>query len=213
MACGCSRGREDGTGEAGAELPISQGVDCAPTAFRGNTVLAAMTRALISEFILPPAGNPASRSTATHLPDVRIYYRALLSSSEDLERSTPGCASNLWVDCESACFKGKSGCSSLSRWRVWQSPLTLRLSKGERDLGRVPRAGYGLRRRNSGWRLGSTCGDVPMLRTMSATQTISTYEWRRRTAVKEWSRKKKEALIDGDWERLRLLAQRHSPSA
>jgi len=31
--------------------------------------------------------------------------------------------------------------------------------------------------------------------------------------IKGWSRKKKEALIDGDWERLRLLAQRRSPSA
>ena len=31
--------------------------------------------------------------------------------------------------------------------------------------------------------------------------------------IKGWSRQKKEALIAGDWERLRLLAQRRSPSA
>ena len=31
--------------------------------------------------------------------------------------------------------------------------------------------------------------------------------------LKGWSRKKKEALIAGDWERLHLLAQRRSPSA
>lgn len=31
--------------------------------------------------------------------------------------------------------------------------------------------------------------------------------------LKGWSRKKKEALIAGDWERLRLLAKRRSPSA
>ena len=31
--------------------------------------------------------------------------------------------------------------------------------------------------------------------------------------LKGWSRKKKEALIAGDWERLRLLAQRRSTSA
>ena len=31
--------------------------------------------------------------------------------------------------------------------------------------------------------------------------------------LKGWSRKKKEALIQGDWQRLRLLAQRRSPSA
>ena len=31
--------------------------------------------------------------------------------------------------------------------------------------------------------------------------------------LKGWGRKKKEALIAGDWERLRLLAQRRSTSA
>jgi predicted GIY-YIG superfamily endonuclease len=31
--------------------------------------------------------------------------------------------------------------------------------------------------------------------------------------LKGWSRKKKEALIAADWEQLRLLAQRRSPSA
>ena len=31
--------------------------------------------------------------------------------------------------------------------------------------------------------------------------------------LKGWSRQKKEALIAGDWDRLRLLAQRRSPSA
>ena len=31
--------------------------------------------------------------------------------------------------------------------------------------------------------------------------------------LKGWSRKKKEALIDGDWAQLRRLAQRRSPSA
>ena len=31
--------------------------------------------------------------------------------------------------------------------------------------------------------------------------------------IKGWSRQKKKALIAGDWERLRLLSQRRSPSA
>ena len=31
--------------------------------------------------------------------------------------------------------------------------------------------------------------------------------------IKGWGRQKKEALIAGDWERLRVLAQRRSPSA
>ena len=127
-----------------------------------------------------------------------------------------------------------------------RTPLTLRLSKGERELGRAPRAAYDLpreARRMAFWVDVLRCADasyyvghtdnLELRVTQHQAGDLGGYTKSRRPVklvysesvatrddafaaerqLKGWSRQKKEALIAGDWDRLRLLAQRRSPSA
>jgi len=123
-----------------------------------------------------------------------------------------------------------------------EPPLTLRLSKGERDLGRAPRAGYGLPRmafwvyilrcadasyyvghtdnldvrvaqHHSGEFTGYTKSRRPLRLVYCESFATRDDAFAAERQLKAWSRKKKEALIDGDWAQLRLLAQRRTPSA
>ena len=158
-----------------------------------------------------------------------------MASNNGRSQETFSAATSTWNDVKRQKYVG------------W-APLTLRLSKGERDLGSTLRAGYEslesaggmtfwvyiLRCADQSYCVGHTdnldqrvaqhqSGDVgehtksrrPVRLLLVYSESFGSRDdaFAAERQIKGWSRDKKKALIDGDWDRLRVLAQRRSASA